>query len=816
MDSSSAPLPSNDKTQRMDSRVNTSASINQDATPTRHAAPRGAAQAPTGVRRALGFLPVGAVISDDCVVIRTHHNHESARPGLFECQAPEGHVMVKIAASEHPPPRDLWDKLVHLHHPHVVRTFRAHEAEGLFYEVQEFCSGGTLADLVPMAGSGRPTPPTDWVEKSLVPAFHAGIKYLHEQGIIHRDIKPSNLYLRETNGRKTLVIGDFDISSVLQTGRTSRATERAAGTWIYSAPESLPRFMDVNASQRGASIARSSDYYSFGVVIVELLVGTTSLHQAQFPEISDFYLQGGRVEIPNGLSPRLTELLGGLLCRNRQKRWGGDQVTRWLANQTTEVDRRAIAEDRGFQLGRSVNAFNSFEKSKPTNLEELLAAIIREPKIATEELMAGDVLLNWIGQLDARIARQIRQDREKWRRYPRLALLCARLRLDPNSPLPTTGDQQVNSAEEWAMIAQVAVAKRVVSVERLCHREALMELEIWLRLKASPEPEAAEQVVKIAAQHGLATDAKDNLVAYPPVQNAVPNFQLVLEELSYAFLPQKPYLVAPNVGAQTPQQIVQLTMGKAEEWGLKPTTVYFSSIKRWQDGFLEAYLRQRLTSPSGEVSPILKQMHKVRADFAGKPFVAFEVILRLLDSQLPPVQVEFDLTPLKDVIEVPYGEKKTVTIRYRAKNMGMPFAALRLQSQWDALTLETHQIDVREGEITLNLHSQRDIPVGREYSAALTLEGRTTKLVNDPLAIRYRVTYPISLTFKKIALGALMGACLLGGARLLLMLVVPQTLQFEHVPLLTRGTWFILSLVLTATISAAFRLWFWAMAKHTR
>jgi drug/metabolite transporter (DMT)-like permease len=41
-------------------------------------------------------------------------------------------------------------------------------------------------------------------------------------------------------------------------------------------------------------------------------------------------------------------------------------------------------------------------------------------------------------------------------------------------------------------------------------------------------------------------------------------------------------------------------------------------------------------------------------------------------------------------------------------------------------------------------------------------------------------------------------------------------LQFEYVTLLSRGTWFMMSLVLTATIFAAFSLWFWAMSKHSR
>jgi hypothetical protein len=731
--------------------------------------------------------------------------------------------MVKVAASNYPPQADLWSKLALLSHPNVVRTHRTSEVEGHFYEIQEFCSGGTLADLVPLAGSGRPIPPPEWVERALVPSFHAGITYLHEQGIIHRDIKPSNLYLRETNGRKTLVIGDFDISSVLQTGRTSRATERAAGTWIYSAPEALPRLMDANASQRGASIARSSDYYSFGVVIVELLVGTTSLHQAEFPEIADFYLQGGRVEIPSNLSPRLTELLGGLLCRNRQRRWGAEQVTRWLAHQTTEEDRRAISEDRGFQLGRSAAAFNSFERSKPTTLAELSVAINQEPVIALEELMGSDVMLNWIGQLDARVARYIRQDREKWRAHPQVALLCTRLRLDPDAPLSVDGQRWAYSAGEWIQYAQLAVSKGTVAADKLFEQERVLELENWLRLKSNPELEFAERVVQIAAHHGLVTEANARAAAgnrvIPPnpyTSKVASNPLLVLEELSYAFLPQKPYLIASGITAQTPQQIAHLSLGKAEDWGSKPPPFYISAAKRWQEGYLEAYLRQRLVGDSGTTSPLLKQIEKVRGDFAGKPFVAFEVILRLLAPDLPPVGIEFDTIPFQNVLEVPYGQEASVAIDYWAQGAGMPYAAVQLQSQWEALSLETNEISHRQGQIKLHLHPGGDIPVGRQYHATLNLKSQTTKLLGEQKSLSYRVNYPASVTLKRVALGALMGAAILGGARLAVMSVVPRALRYEHLSLLSGSTWMVILPILGAAFYGAFRLWLWALVKHAR
>ena len=818
---SSPPLPE-DKTRRMEAR-SAAASGDQDLVATSQV--RSTKTADDGYVNSLGALPSGAVLCGDCVVVQTHHNHESGRPGLFECQSPEGRVMVKIAATDFPPQADLWSKLATFSHPNVLRTFRTVEAEGRFYEVQEFCSAGTFADYVPLPGSGRTTPSTDWIERSLVPAFHAGISYLHGQGLVHRDIKPSNLYMKQSNGRNTLVIGDFDISSVLQSGRTSRSTQRAAGTWIYSAPEAFPRFVDEGASTLGAAVVRSSDFYSFGVVIVEMLLGTTSLHQAQLSDLYDFYLQGGRVKIPDGLPARLSELLSGLLCRNRNLRWGAEEVGRWIQKQTTDADRRRIVEDRGFELNQGITPFNAFDKSQPTNLAQLSQAIVAEPKVALDELMSSDVMLNWIGQIDARIARQIRKDREQWRAHPSVALVCARLRIDPAASLSVDASRTADSAEEWAKWAQVAVAKGTVNISDLCHREKLLELETWLRLKAAPELDAAANLARISARH------EDKKPSAPPAAPAVPavtppeskgaptakapNYALILEEISYAFLSSKPYLVAPNLAVQTPAEIARSSMGDAKAWGDKPPACYLASAKRWQDGFLEAYLRQRVAN-GADTSPLLQQMQKLRQDFKDKPFVAFEVILRLIDPTLPPLEVEFDPRVLEQTFEAPHGTLKTLELPYRTKGAGMPFAAVQLQCQWAGLRLGKHEITHRQGTIQVILDAHGDMPSARDLEAKLSLAGKTTLLAGSSVPLNYRVVLPQARTMGTVIKGALIGGALLGGTRLALTLFVPRALRFGSAASLNSGAWIFVFLITTLMFYIAFRIWMRAVADNAR
>ena len=394
------------------------------------ARPREKPLASPKARRALGYLEKGHLLPRGLSVEATIAPHETSRPGVYRCYSPlEGRVAVKIAALNAPPDPHLWNQLGQLQHPHVLNTFETFEAEGLSFEVQEWCAGGTLSEKILPVGAPRDQDFLDWIENSLVPAFWSGVSYLHERDIIHRDIKPSNLYFRRENGE--MVIGDFDISSILRDGRTSRDTVRAAGTWTYAAPEAFPRFMD-ESGRAGSRVARASDFYSFGVVLLELLQGTTPLHGGDFPDVFDFYLAGRRLEVPP-LPARWRELLGGLLIRDRHARWGAPHIERWMARQTNDDDRALIASDRGLPSlggGRPFSAFSS----RPTTLPELAAAMLEEPQIAAEELLGGDVLLNWIGELDPQIAREVRRDRENWRAHSEVAVLCALLRCDPQTP----------------------------------------------------------------------------------------------------------------------------------------------------------------------------------------------------------------------------------------------------------------------------------------------------------------------------------------------------------------------------------------------
>ena len=103
------------------------------------------------------------------------------------------------------------------------------------------------------------------------------IQHAHQKGIIHRDIKPSNMLVtRTTAGRcpRSLTLAwprRFDQQLTAETIYTRFA--QIIGTPLYMSPE--------QAEMSGLDVDTRSDIYSLGVLLYELLTGTTPLERKQ-------------------------------------------------------------------------------------------------------------------------------------------------------------------------------------------------------------------------------------------------------------------------------------------------------------------------------------------------------------------------------------------------------------------------------------------------------------------------------------------------------------------------------------------------------
>ena len=234
-------------------------------------------------------------------------------------------------------------------HPNVVRLYELFVSEHHCFFSMELVAGMEFdqycREALGLPDPRRGSPHAFDRLASLLTQLASGLSVLHDRGFVHRDVKPSNL-LVEDSGRVVLL--DFGLASDLNSELSRRSvTSEFAGTIAYMSPEQY----------EGAPLSSSSDWYSVGILLYEVLTGqrpgwgSTSSRASPRPR--------GAVVPPSSLASGIPDVLDrltvALLAENPSERPTGGDVLRALqrlsARTLTSVP-APVTPQRALLLGR--------------------------------------------------------------------------------------------------------------------------------------------------------------------------------------------------------------------------------------------------------------------------------------------------------------------------------------------------------------------------------------------------------------------------------------------------------------------------------
>jgi hypothetical protein len=287
--------------------------------------------------------------------------------------------MLKIYRKGIKPDWQVFERLKSISNSHLVKVFEHAVSEGTSYEIMEYCSAGTLRNVIDAGMVSKS------IIRTMIEQLSITLSELHAHQILHRDIKPENILLRSRSPLE-IALSDFGASSI------KMATQYFTGgarTVSYSAPEVLTGILD-----------EKSDWWSFGMIVLEAFTGRhpyTGLSE----QVVLHQLATESIDVSGVYDDSMRMLCRGLLLRNPKKRWGASEVARWLANDET----LSMPEDSGD--GKAIKPYTLIRSQCLTRID-LALALARYWQEGKKDLMRG-VIMRWVENdlRDFNLAREI-------------------------------------------------------------------------------------------------------------------------------------------------------------------------------------------------------------------------------------------------------------------------------------------------------------------------------------------------------------------------------------------------------------------------
>ena len=243
------------------------------------------------------------------------------------------------------------------------------------------------------------------------------VQHAHQKGIIHRDLKPTNVLVAAYDGKPVPKVIDFGVAKALGQQLTERTLVTGFGSIVGTLEYMSPEQAEFNAMD----VDTRSDIYSLGVLLYELLTGTTPLSSerlklAAFAEV----LRLIREEEPPKPSTRLSDSRDTLPSISAQRRLEPARLTKEVRGELDWIVMKALEKDRNRRyetangLARDIDRYlndEPVEASSPGTAYRLRKFVRRNrgPVLAASLLLvalAGGVVGTTVGLVRAEHARR--------------------------------------------------------------------------------------------------------------------------------------------------------------------------------------------------------------------------------------------------------------------------------------------------------------------------------------------------------------------------------------------------------------------------
>lgn len=230
--------------------------------------------------------------------------------------------------------------LAMMEHPNIAQVFDAGETEnGRPYFAMELVRGVSVIEFCDQQKL------TNGRRLELFRDICEAVQHAHQKGIIHRDLKPSNILVTMQNGEPVPKVIDFGIAKATQQRLTDKTLftrfEQFVGTPAYMSPE--------QTQMSSLDIDTRSDIYSLGVLLYELVTGTSPLEDKHALQMGieelrrcireeEFQLPSKRVSSLEVEERTSLASNRGLDAKSFQTRLRGDLD--WIVMKAVDKDRR--------------------------------------------------------------------------------------------------------------------------------------------------------------------------------------------------------------------------------------------------------------------------------------------------------------------------------------------------------------------------------------------------------------------------------------------------------------------------------------------